>query len=100
MLQDAKIPNKTGCTLEECEQLFDITYKMHHRLQTRKKSKHQIQISVDEDFGDDDPWTGAFKDNASNTVYKLRKIGDLVSHSAFTELIECIFVFFSDYQGS
>lgn len=108
MLKDASIPNKDStCTNETCKQLFSITYKMHHRLQSRHSSKHKIKLSTlygDDKFHDPDPWTGIWKQDGnmgsssprsssprSSTprtpksprgeidanTYKLRKIGDL-----------------------
>ena len=42
MLKDAAIPLKDStCTNETCKQLFQITYKMHHRLKSRYSSKHR-----------------------------------------------------------
>merc|ERR1712228_506358 len=70
MLQDAKIPNKDTCTIEQCEQLFEITYKMHHRLQTRKASMHRVTLSAmygDDNFNDEDPWTGAWIDKENGS---------------------------------
>ena len=86
MLRDAAIPDKNStCTTQACKQLFNITYKMHHRLQSRHQSRHRIKISAsygDSIFHDSDPWTGIWKldktksSGDDNRVYKLRKIGD------------------------
>jgi len=77
-MRDAQILDHELCSERAMIDLFESTYHMHHAAASSEERRNKrIHAVLEDEFGDDDPWSGIWRDDMATETYKFRHFGDV-----------------------